>query len=288
VWTEESIEYFRTLVVGRKMGIQIFSVVDEVVTVELFQAGVERSVNELMIESEYAMKREEDYLSRMNNHERDSSALSFAGSSITLATNDENIKKPATNRLLPPKGMSNFVVNLTGPFSPLESSLHGVLAVENQHVTIDAASVNSVVLNGDINEATSPRLYVASNVSINRNEGITLREVTMMPRVAGLTEILALVFCTEARIRLNSDKHSYESILAGLGGDPETNIGLLPLHDALIDVSVQFTEEDFRNINELRLCMSHLLHTSPHDTFPPLTPEQKYNLLDDVKRLMSA
>jgi ATP-dependent RNA helicase TDRD9 len=286
VWTEEAIDFFRTLVEDKKVEIKIFSVVDEVVSVELFEVDDGTSINDQLVEAGYAMKREEDYISRMNSEERRSSCLSFQNSTVTLSACDESIKRPKPTRLLPPRGMSNFAMNLSGPHSPLETTLTGVLAVENQHITVDACSVNSVVLNGDINEVSS-RLYVAANVSINRTNGITLREMTMMPRVPGLAEILALIFCPKMILRRSADKQRYVSLQTGLGCDPSTNEALLPLHDAIFDVNVLFTESDFENIDELRHCMSSLLFTPPNENFPPLTAGQKYNFLEDIKRLIS-
>lgn len=288
VWTEKSIEHFESLVMNKEMEIKIFSVVDEVVSVELFEVDKEKSINKQMIESNYAMKREEDLLSQVSNEKRRSSCLSFMGSTVTLSTNaDENINKPRPKLLLPPKGMSNSVVNLSGPHSPLETSLKSVLAAENYQVTIDTFSMNSVVLNGDINEALSSRMYVAANVSINHNNGITLRELTMMPRVSGLAELLALIFCPKMILRRSADKLRYVTLQTGLGCNPKTSEGFLSFHDALFDVTVQFTEEDFENINELRECMSQLLFTPPVQEFPPLTAGQKYDLLENVKQLVS-
>lgn len=286
LWTQESIAFFKSLLLEKKVEIKIFSVVNEVVSVELFSN--DKNINEMMIESGYAIKREEDLLSRMNNEDRNSEFLSFAETTTTLTSkHDESVKKLKPKRLLPPKGMSNFKVNLSGPHSPLETSLKGILAIENPRVIIDAVSVNSVVLNGDINEGASPRMYVASNVSINRNGGITLRELTMMPRVAGLSELLALIFCPKMILRCSSDKLRYVSLQTGLGRDGETSEGLLPLHDSLFDITVQFTETDFEDINELRQSMSQLLMTEPQEEFPNLTANKKYDLLENVKRLVS-
>lgn len=281
VYTDDANDFFRQLVLGQKVSISIYSVVNDVVSCVV--KVKKTNINELMIQEEFALKADEDYNSRLNHSERQSHNLSFSSSSVT---SDGSSVKPQPKRMLlePPPGMSNMVLNLCGPHSPLASQLFGVLNIENPDIKIDANSVNSVVLNGDIS-GFSTRLYVAANVTRNRSEGITLRELTMLPKINGLAEILALIFTPQMILRRSDDLTRYTKLQTGLGCDPITRQAFFPLHDASFPITIDITDKDFQNINELRFSMSELLHVPPNVHYPPLTDGQKYSLQKRIKSL---
>jgi len=67
------------------------------------------------------------------------------------------------------------------------------------HIAND--SVNSVSLNTDPN-ISSPRMMVAAYVGLNPNvTALTARDTTLMPDVAGLFPLIALVFTPIAEFR---------------------------------------------------------------------------------------
>jgi ATP-dependent RNA helicase TDRD9 len=181
VYTEEANEHFRSFVEGKQVELEIYSVVREVVSARILIDEVD--VNEKMVEAGFAVQSNEDFNSRANNSIRNNSNLTFMSSTLTGTEDTEDSKVKKTVRLEPPRALSNMEMTLSGPHSPLETHLRGILGVENLRIKIDPQSVNSVVLNGSINSYTS-RLYVAANVAKNRADGITLRELTMLPNVS--------------------------------------------------------------------------------------------------------
>lgn len=180
--------------------------------------------------------------------------------------------------------MLNQVIELPGPYSPLESSIYGITDLQRLKIKLDSNSVNSIILNGDINH-THSRFYVAANVTENQNEGVTLREVVMMENIPGLAEILALVFCQAMKIGCNEDQTSYTTLLVGLGND-EGGAFFAP-NDAFIPVTVQLSDDDFEKINDLRYAMSLLAFTPPNVDFPELTDRQKYDLQVEIVDLIT-
>lgn len=281
VWTDDANNYFRKLVGERQVKIEIFSVVGDVVAVELFaNDGVAEepiSVNAKMNSEQYAVYATEDYLSRLDNDGRNSSILSFE-KTTSLSS------KISTKPLIPPRGMLNMCLALSGPSSPLESSLQGVLGLEKSMIKVDPQSVNSVVLNGDIKECSS-RLFVAANVTRNRLDGITLRDMTMMPQIPGIAELLAILFCPKMVLRCDEKMTRYKSLQVGLGCDPKTNHALFPMHDAIFPVNVKITDQDFANINEVRSSISKLLSTAPAQLYPDLTDGVKVELQKKILSL---
>jgi ATP-dependent RNA helicase TDRD9 len=242
-----------------------------------------------MINANFAVEGGENYHSRMDHVSRQSFNLSFQSSCTITATASAitaNLPNQDVVHLYPPPGMSNKLLTLSGPHSPLEAQLTGLLNLDNCKICLDTHSVNCVILNGDINEAHS-RFYVASNVTKNRTNGITLREITMMPNIAGLAEILALVFCPKMVIRRSDDNTRYVSMLTGLGDYPETKRSIFPLHEATFPINVELTDEDFSDINQLRFNMSQLLATPATDPIPALTDGQKYKLHKKIASLIS-
>ncbi|CRK99021.1 CLUMA_CG012127, isoform A [Clunio marinus] len=294
VWTTEAITHFRSLIKSDKHAkIEIFSVVNEVVTCTLFNE-LDVNVNKSLVDNKFAIQITEDYNSRMDNFER-TSLISTSTSQIdgeatvvndiSIFTSFENTKKSSSSRLIPPRGMSNMTMNLSGPHSPLETELVSLSAKAQKSIKIDFHSINSVVLNGDINK-TSSRLFIASHVVKNRRDGITLREITMLPNLPGLPEILAMIFCPKMALRRSRDKTHFDTLLTGLGC--ETNgCALFPIRDAILNVNVKFTDNDMANINHLRHCMSMLMYTKPNLDFPDLNEKQKYDLQFKIKNLIS-
>lgn len=284
VWTQEAIEYFKGFVEGKTdCEIEIYSVVEEVVSVTLFNGNY--NVNSLMTESKYAMECDESYNSRLNHEERSTmNTLSFINTTLTGTEEIEHKARPK-KLLEPPQGMCNTILNLSGPHSPLESHLHGVTSFDSLKIQIDPSSVNAVVLNGDVSSICS-RFYVAASVTKNRSDGVTLRNVVMMPNIDGLAEILALIFCTKMVLRRNEDDTRYVILQTGLGCDPLSKEAYFPVNDAIFPVLMKLGDDDFEMINQLRCCMSTLLLTEPNVEYPELMPAEKYKLQVKAKQLI--
>lgn len=284
VWSRKSTEHFKRLVNGKICSLKVNSVIRGVAAVTLSSTKTDHSlgsedlqtVNSEMVNAGFADECDEDLLSRSFTSLRSSNQLSFNSSTYSEAQKSFCLDFP--------KGMSNMSVELLGPYSPLESELRSMFAVGNQTVKVDTHSVNSVILNGDINKIFS-RLYIAANVTKNK-KGITLREVTMTPSIPGFPELSALIFGAQIRLSRNSEKTRYETLLAGLGCDSDTKESLMKHRDAILPVSVRLTDADFEKINELRSNISLLLYTDSEVEFPELTELQKIELQMSIKEIV--
>lgn len=290
LWSIESTNYFRKLVENKEVEIEIYSVVDDVASVTVYVKEYE-SVNLKMIEEKFALQCDESFSSRLNHEEREKSSIyTTLNTSMTseIYKASENASVNRSKLLLLPKGMSDNMLHLSGPHSPLESKLSGVTHLDSLSIKIDPVSVNSVILNGDINRPCS-RFYVAASVTKNQHnkeQGMTLRNVTMMPSIPGLAEMMALVFCPRASISRDMENTRHNVIQTGLGCDKITKEALFPVNDAYLPVNVELDEEDFKKINRLRKLMSELLFTSPDNDFPDLLSREKYERLKEIKEMI--
>uniref|UniRef100_V9IL58 ATP-dependent RNA helicase spindle-E n=1 Tax=Apis cerana TaxID=7461 RepID=V9IL58_APICE len=117
----------------------------------------------------------------------------------------------------------NTTVTLRGPFSPLEIELsHLIMAGRDKNVKIAPSSVNSVLLDTEL-EDSSVRLLVAGSVSQNiSGHHLTLYNTTLMPRLPGLTALIILIFTPYMELRRNNFGSYYIGALCGLGFDPLT------------------------------------------------------------------
>lgn len=245
------------------------------------ESGEIVNINEEMKKAKFAVRRIESYTSRLNNDDRRNTSILSFNNQQPAATS-----KAGNQPLNPPPGMLNKCLTLAGPNSPLESKLNSVLGNDIDFIKVDPQSINSVVLNGDIGGFSS-RLFIASSVTRNRLDGITLRELTMMPRLKGITELLVLIFCPKMVLRCDEEKTRYTVLQAGLGCDPITKFPLFPTHDAIFPVNVEITDDDFAEINALRGAISGLLMTAPNEPCPDLTDDNKNELQKQIKMLIS-
>jgi hypothetical protein len=105
-----------------------------------------------------------------------------------------------------------------------------------------------------------------------------------LPNIPGLPVILALLFAPQAQIRRNADKSRYESILTGLGYDRLNERPYYEERDASLIVDVSLSVEDILKINNLRLNMSTLLHTTRAEKLPNVNDHHRANILKDIQK----
>lgn len=148
----------------------------------------------------------------------------------------------------PPKAeFLRHKLQLSGPFSPLETEVHPLSRFgKSKSVGMDANSVNAIVLDTEPQERHE-KLFVASSVSETRGN-LTLRETTAMPSIPGLAVILALTFAPVIEIRRSNDRTRYTSILTGLGYDERTLMPYYAEHDSLFRVDVELDSDDFAHV----------------------------------------
>ncbi|KYM77236.1 putative ATP-dependent RNA helicase spindle-E, partial [Atta colombica] len=166
-------------------------------------------------------------------------------------------RETADNYPKPPKEEDcTSSVNLQGPFSPLEMELIQLtLGGRLKKINVDMKSVNSVLLDDDLNQ--SRRLLIAQSTTQSNKNSLTLRNTTFLPNIPGLAALLTLSFAPRMELRCNSRRTYYTGALCGLGPkDNFTNRAIFPDHDIEIQFDVEITIDDVKEINKLRHWMN--------------------------------
>lgn len=281
-WTLEAVELLRS-VVNRKATVEIYSVVDDVVSVTLL---VKReNWNLKLVKEKFAEDCEESYLSKLDNELRNDRVI---GMQKPLWPEEEfKDKIDRAQQILvadaPAAGECDKKIYIQGPYSPLETTLAGISRFQSAGVNVDSSSVNSVLLNDDILNFNK-RFYVAAEVNYNmKSKQMLIRETNMMPTIQGLSVILALIFCPTAELRRDSEKTRFVSILTGLGFDEDRQQPYYGERDAMIPVDFELSVEDLDTINQIRFCMSQVLTTEPGVEAPNLVGFEKEIALKKIR-----
>jgi ATP-dependent RNA helicase TDRD9 len=263
-WSNESTNYLSQGTCNERCTIKIYSVVDDVVSVQLFskdEYGKDICWNDKLVEKAFAEYCDESYRSRMAHDEAQRVSRTsdeVYGPEIEFAK--RIVKKNWKRNPVPKSYLCDQNIKLVGPLTPLEVQLHGVAQHQKGYITIDGSSVNQILLN-DNSRNSLEKFCVAADVYFScERDQIKIRETTVMPSVIGLPVVLALIFCPTAQIRRNRDKTHYASIITGLGAD-KNNKSYFSERDCLLNVDFDLTNDEIAAINHLRLAMSHLLFT---------------------------
>ncbi|XP_068981713.1 probable ATP-dependent RNA helicase spindle-E [Bombus flavifrons] len=260
-WSQAACDLFWTLI--NKPGLlfgEIYSVVNSVVMIDLIHKNEEDeiSVNQCLLEKTFAIKKEENYLSRFNHNLR----LQQSDMSDEQCYYYEKLQYDQDNMSdiypdPPAVAECNTSEKLRGPFSPLEIDLiHLIRAGRDKTVRMAMNSVNSVLLDTDP-EDSSQRLLVAASISQSaRGQNLTLYNTTLMPRIPGLTALIVLIFTPYMELRRNNFGTCYVGALCGLGFDPIKKNSIYPEHDIELYFDTEITIDDLQFINRLRHWMN--------------------------------
>ncbi|KYN17992.1 putative ATP-dependent RNA helicase spindle-E [Trachymyrmex cornetzi] len=262
-WSERSKIYFMTQIKKTKKILgKIYSIVDSVINLELIVVNEKEenfNVNEALIEKGYAIKREESCVSQQN-HELRANISNINAMSIEEKQFYEE-KQYDKHKLMeypkPPKEEDcTSSVDLQGPFSPLQMELIQLtLGGRLKKINVDMNSVNSVLLDDDLNQ--SRRLLVAQSTTQSNKNYLILRNTTFLPNIPGLAALLTLSFAPRMELRCNSRRTCYTGALCGLGPKNNfTNRAIFPDHDIEIQFDVEITIDDVKEINKLRHWMN--------------------------------
>lgn len=239
-WTNEAVKVFEQMVDSQDVTIDIYSVVDDVVSVQMTINNV--NINEKLVEEKYALPCEESYASKMDKDMRERQKIEKARCAREEYATKEN-KNVVVNIVPPHLNKCLQVVSLNGPFSPLEAQLYGITR-KSTKVTTDSTSCNSIILDTNSQNGHG-KLFVATNVSKNqRNCDIILRQITMMPNIPGLAVLLGMIFCPTMEMRRDENNTRYVSVLTGLGCDELTNEPYFAEHDCIFPVDIELSPED--------------------------------------------
>lgn len=116
-------------------------------------------------------------------------------------------------------------------------------------VNVESNSVNSVLLDDD-HDQSSERLLVAQIVSQDSQNGLILRNTTLLPNIPGLVALLALSFAPRMELRCNSRRTYYTGALCGLGSiDNRSGQAVFPDHDIEIKFDVEITIDDIKEVH---------------------------------------
>lgn len=281
-WTSAAIDQFRQLVLNREVKVEIFSVVEDVASVKLF-TGNASCVNEVLKSAGFAQTCEESYTSRVNHEIReDNQRSSRFGADIEFKRRTDKFNVPTAPH--PPKVQCRETVKLSGPHSPLETTISGTSANSySSGITVDPTSVNSIQLVDDPSNIVG-RLLVAANVT-KSPKGVVLHETTSLPNIPGLAVLIPMMFAPDAVFKRSDDKTRYEYIHFGLGADADYK-AYFPEQDGVVNVNIELELEDFEDVHQLRYCMSNLMLKQPDEEISSLDDGTKFELLEEVKKVI--
>ncbi|XP_015591096.1 probable ATP-dependent RNA helicase spindle-E [Cephus cinctus] len=267
-WSKEARNEFYRLITGNyQLYGKIYSVVNSIVSLELICVDTKMSttsVNQVLIENNYATHKEENYLSRAN-HELREKYTEMTTEQQRYYERLQYSQSYTPNYYPEPPSVADChsTVTLRGPFSPLEMELiHLPYIGRSKRAKIDWSSVNSVLL--DTNpENPQERLLVAGTVSQSANgDRLILRNTTLLPSIPGLTALIALLFAPQMELRRNYSGTHYTGALCGLGYDHRRKSSLFPEHDMQIMFDVEISLDDLQDINILRHWMNIGIHVN--------------------------
>uniref|UniRef100_A0A182NP96 Probable ATP-dependent RNA helicase spindle-E n=1 Tax=Anopheles dirus TaxID=7168 RepID=A0A182NP96_9DIPT len=285
IWTEDTIEHFRGEVLGQRMSVEVYSVVNQVAMVFLRHAKddpIERSVNRVLVESHQAQLAVESYPSKMNHEQRLRVQLDMEVDELYraqilsdcsdqpryLEVDDEPEATGADWEL--PGELLKVRLTLHGPYSPLEVKCSSTLFASYQKpVAIETESINSILLDANP-QNTYSKLLVAGCVNETNSTRLVARHTTTMPNILGLPVLMTLVFAPTCLLKKDPDGTRVVGLVAGLGLVPETGESIYPEHDMSVPVDVALGEKDIADINALRYTMDSILHAGHNEQTPML------------------
>lgn len=261
VWTPDAKKFFIGLVTGKKLYGRVYSVLWNVVRLELLirmQDGQEGTVNEMLKKAGYAEDAEEIYLSQQNHQLRERASHSGVGVDDLKADQlqDDWYAMDSFDGDGPTR-YSNKKIHLKGPFSPLEIRYYSLTKAGTMRpVRIEHDSVNSIILDPEPHDKSS-RLLVAASVGLNPSGNtIVARGTTLMPNIRGLPALMTLLFTPFAELRTDTKFSRYTGALCGLGHEPGTSFSLYPEHDMEVVFDMTFDQDDLISINVVRMCVA--------------------------------
>jgi len=273
-----------------KLKIEIYSVVEGVVSGDLMDECTERSFNELLLKKHYAEIAEEPRESMANHQGRMHWKCASYSNSLINSMNETQVN----GEWSPSRFMNPPIVNpetaiymtLRGPNSPLEMSFNTLCRGANlKKAQVDGTSVNCVALDNEPFNSCA-RVMVAASVGVAYRTGnLVARDTTLMPAVPGLLSLLILIFAPRIEFRTDERRTKYTGCVAGLGMDSR-KVPVYADHDMELVFDVEIDDEDVRMANSVRLMCNMLLkdNSAKYKTIEGLRERIRKELLRFVKR----
>ncbi|XP_023227156.1 ATP-dependent RNA helicase TDRD9-like [Centruroides sculpturatus] len=288
-WTDEARRWFQSAVNGQELIATVYSVVQNVVRLELKrteETGIEININEELIKRGLGEKAEESYSSKKNHEMRKKFKNSVVYDSNKDVDKDTDFVHFTMNEVdqINSSTKPTQRILLNGPSSALETSYLGMTYLSrSRRVRIDRDSVNSVILDSEPQDKHS-RLLVSSYVGLSADgSAINARNTTLMPNTHGLPALVALTFAPYAEFRTDTERKHYTGALCGLGYDEETGNSFHPDHDIELVFETSFDENDIIIINTIRMGINLLLGAKEKPAnidIPKIQKKIRRNLLD--------
>ncbi|KAL9890727.1 putative ATP-dependent RNA helicase spindle-E [Glossina fuscipes fuscipes] len=277
-WSKSAKQLMENYTKKNEVHIEVYSVVYGIANVFIKLENI--TLNDLLVQKQYASRTEENYLSKTDHDLR----LRKQILADYYKTNIKNRKSedympslPSSAEIgvdhSPPTELCNKVIKLRGPYSPLETRIFSATNAGCLKSTqIEGNSVNSVLIDTDPQDVHE-RLIVAADVTENASNSIIIgRDTTLMPNIHGFAALVTMMFCPTMQIERNRAHTKYINILAGLGYDEHTFKPLYGEHDLILNLDAEFDTDDFQLINHLRYSMDAILYAEPGDQHPNISP----------------
>jgi hypothetical protein len=258
-WTKECKKEYQNFIEKNKgiPCIRIYSFVDRVASVklEMKTSAMDQfwpSLNEHLVNKELAITSDDSYSQLYDENAR------FRSSAIKSFDEyeDEFSEKPSTP---PPMVLLTETLKIDGPISILNENHLLKLSRLSENCVVDVASVNSILI--DPYPFNSSKKFLVA-AGLRQSNSIHLSGTTIMPHVPGIAILTTLIFSPYVEIRKNSYGNRVANILAGLGGT-ESSKGITSNsqdHDMTIPCDIDIRDDELKNINKLRFCMSSVLN----------------------------
>ncbi|XP_030761090.1 probable ATP-dependent RNA helicase spindle-E [Sitophilus oryzae] len=258
VWSDAVNENFCKLTSGLLLFAEVYSVVNDLVEIYLYRSEKKDvSMNDYLLNNGFAEPCNPSFLSKQNHEQR--AQVQASGNPFEEARRlDVDTIASYSDFADPLRETGRFtLVDLRGPFSPLEAKLFACTAGgSGRGVDIEGSSVNAVLLD---TEPDSPhaRLLVAAHVGQTAGAGkLMLRQTTLLPNVPGFPMLLTTIFCPTMEAKLTEDNSLVAAVLCGLGYNKSTNKALYPADDILLRLDTELQIDELEKINKLRYLMN--------------------------------
>ncbi|XP_019940808.2 ATP-dependent RNA helicase TDRD9 isoform X2 [Paralichthys olivaceus] len=298
-WSSRARDRFRTLVKGNSLIVSLYSILHNVMRVQLLinNETTNNSVVDILVEEGHAVKAEESFDSKQN-HEvlmslyKDMKTGAYVPNAASSSWTDrKKEEKELIDKLLAQFSKSSLPISKTkvhvyGPSSPHKISFHSLShKTFYKMVCIERSSINLLALNENPHNKHQ-RILVAGTVSVNSTgTRILLRDTTIMPDIPGLPSLVTMLFTPVMELRTNEERTCYTGALCGLGWNSQAQDGILPEHDIELAFDVKFDVEDIAEINALRMAINRLVCDGPSGTLH-LGPDRISQLQEDCRELL--
>ncbi|XP_015177902.1 PREDICTED: putative ATP-dependent RNA helicase TDRD9 [Polistes dominula] len=253
---------------------EIYSIVNNVVAITLLLKTEEKTynINELLLDKNYAIVKEESQLSKENNYVRNN-YLHMSEQAIE-SYNKMQYRDECSNDSCAFVKLDSDVkefnsmnkITLTGPYSLLECNLSALIkGGKLKRAIIDSNSINSVILDNDTNKRKQNKDFflIAGKVMRNVNDNtLMLYNSTVIESTCGLQALITLLFSSHLELRYDLSGTCCIGALCGLGFDKYTGYSIFPEHDMAIPFNYEISLKDIKLINDIRKYMNKMTHYS--------------------------